>query len=1391
MSRSAKRRFPRQSHKSPHPRRRPLRLEPLETRIALSGVTVAGLSPDDGSSALVLEGAQSLPLADPSGLLPPANITLGWSSKAQMADCLAFDFGDQSLADLSWQVLENGLPIAVDTQLYNGGTSWNLANQHWETEIAAKEFAPGQMSPVVLPTFWAYSLRAQTAGNRYEIQIIRRDPTTHEIVETTTAQAGYGQFKGATADCVNETQTGTITLLELDLDDRSFAKPEFAGVAGARAYQGEQLSTLILDAGTKVNLTIGDLGFRIASMGSAQPLPDLKQASFSVTANREGVITTELSPVVENKCTLTIDTAVLAGNGGMVSLCIRNTNPGSTDADRTAPRYLGIIVEDRDGNVPASPETLTIGAVNENSSQAQQFFRGDAITGASANPVGFQQYDSQYIYLNGGPMKLPDGGTNGNAWRTSSGGYDGKKLIQSVRESMKFGAVPTVVYYNVMCPNESQQIALDNIKNETFMVEYFKDLKFTIETIRSAANGATVALVIEPDFLAYMMQSARTSSGGYNDPDTIQAMTHAAYTAGLLPDPGAGNRLPDTLPGLVEAINRGVRYLATTTEGTTDPPLNLEYGWKFNLWAYDVADVPSLMKATDDNRLKWDAGRTAIAGAAEAVAAWYVKAGILTGETGQTMDFIALDKYGTDGGATGSGYPQTTPGYTDPAAGNYFYNADHWNNYLLYAKTLHEQLNDLPVRLWQIPVGHVNQSTYAVDGQQVSPLANIDKKWEDSAVDFFFGDTFSGKSAGRDEAAAVQFFRTDTLGTVVTYDEQTQEITWSSQMKAAAEAGVQMIMFGPGLAGSTQGGGYSTDPPLDDWFWASKTKDYYVAGALFIERPSVVLNMAAEQSATTGNREIHFTVAFSHAVSGFDAEHVTLNGTTETITGATIGVEAIVDGVEYDVTVTLRDSASTCVGDVSATIAAEMVQDKDGNRNFASTSTANTVHYAPNTIAGLGKSNTAEVLDGGEPLPGVHVSLTSTIAGTFAERTTSTDASGHYQFENVPDGTYQVTVIPPGACLDTGSHSTTVIADGSQTFEADFSFGALKPSCIPNRMMVTSSLPVGSVQWRAVVQEALNLGEGTGSTSVAEASVPAPVQYLVLGPQEASPASSAAVADDLHAINVGLAAIDAEPEPTERVSVGSGGVLLDAPVDTMGEVTTATPIEAQADAQRRPVVVSAVVAIVTSADVPSAEAGGIDARDTVVIQAAGEPDQPAGLAALPTVASANAPTASVAELDVAAPVHAQCVVQPKLLTQAVVAPIVEEAIERWEAAGLDQEWLSKMQNATFLFVNLDGTSLGMAQGNRIWLDNDAAGRGWFVDFTPADDNEFRYADADRPLQAVDPQAVDRIDLLTVVAHELGHVAGLEDSEASGLMEASLKTGLRFWPSVHDAVLASL
>ena len=138
-------------------------------------------------------------------------------------------------------------------------------------------------------------------------------------------------------------------------------------------------------------------------------------------------------------------------------------------------------------------------------------------------------------------------------------------------------------------------------------------------------------------------------------------------------------------------------------------------------------------------------------------------------------------------------------------------------------------------------------------------------------------------------------------------------------------------------------------------------------------------------------------------------------------------------------------------------------------------------------------------------------------------------------------------------------------------------------------------------------------------------------------------------------------------------------------------------------------------------------------------------------------------------------------------------PIVREAIARWAggrvaASSLSRNW----RRSSYVVADLPGSYLGEAEGNMIYLDGNAAGYGWFVDPTPAVDEEFAPSPSSQQLRAIDPRAVDRIDLLTVVEHELGHVAGLGDLDASvnDLMSGVLGTGTRRNASHVDAALAS-
>jgi hypothetical protein len=128
-------------------------------------------------------------------------------------------------------------------------------------------------------------------------------------------------------------------------------------------------------------------------------------------------------------------------------------------------------------------------------------------------------------------------------------------------------------------------------------------------------------------------------------------------------------------------------------------------------------------------------------------------------------------------------------------------------------------------------------------------------------------------------------------------------------------------------------------------------------------------------------------------------------------------------------------------------------------------------------------------------------------------------------------------------------------------------------------------------------------------------------------------------------------------------------------------------------------------------------------------------------------------------------------------------PVVQEAIARWAATGISSQALDAMQQLQVSVANLPGNELERTAGRHMYIDDTAAGNGWFVDPTPAFDEEFARLGASGPLEAVDPRAVDRIDLLTVIEHEFGHLAGFIDldSATDDLMNGTLATGVRRLP----------
>jgi hypothetical protein len=138
------------------------------------------------------------------------------------------------------------------------------------------------------------------------------------------------------------------------------------------------------------------------------------------------------------------------------------------------------------------------------------------------------------------------------------------------------------------------------------------------------------------------------------------------------------------------------------------------------------------------------------------------------------------------------------------------------------------------------------------------------------------------------------------------------------------------------------------------------------------------------------------------------------------------------------------------------------------------------------------------------------------------------------------------------------------------------------------------------------------------------------------------------------------------------------------------------------------------------------------------------------------------------------------------LTQSQLQPIVTAAIARWSQAGLSPQLVHELSQVQFVITNLSG-ALGQEADNTIFLDRNADGYGWFVDPTPQQDAEFAPTAIASQERAVNAQAVDRIDLLTVVEHELGHVVGLGDVDPSlgDVMSATLGTGVRRTPQSSD------
>lgn len=523
---------------------------------------------------------------------------------------------------------------------------------------------------------------------------------------------------------------------------------------------------------------------------------DVANPSFSLFTNNSSVIDFQL-----------INGTTLRLNGlkaGRASLQIKETTTNKV-------RYVGIRVKTGDGGLPGMPDYLAIGSVGTNVDRDLNFMK-DFQPGDKN-----KRMDVRYIYLNGEPDAWD---RNVDGWQKWGGAFKGDRAITYIRENRKLGIVPFFVYYTICGSNESYGTDLAHIQDPQYLKFYFKDLKFLLDTIAAKAGDDLVGIIFEPDFIGYMMQNSGLQ------PDQITANTRLVYesayggadAAGILNsnsdrDPLTGQPFADNLQGLVRCINYLVNQ-TNTTKGT-----NIYFGWQFNIWANPYPGTPSkgLMHKTDEAGIA--DGRDFIRARAQETADYYIKAGILS--SGATC--ISIDKYGQDAVAN------DLSAAANPQNSTWFWNADHWNNYLIYISQLHQKTN-LPVILWQMPVGHIERSQAAdpYHGGLFNELINTEANgacyFEDSTTTFFFGDQFKPGAGNR-----WNWFTTNEGGDAFITDNGSDMVTWGEHFSAARDAGVVCALFGAGVGRATHGNvsdiTQALEPEDDMWFLV-KTQRY-------------------------------------------------------------------------------------------------------------------------------------------------------------------------------------------------------------------------------------------------------------------------------------------------------------------------------------------------------------------------------------------------------------------------------------------------------------------------------------------------------------------------------------------------------------------------------------
>lgn len=158
------------------------------------------------------------------------------------------------------------------------------------------------------------------------------------------------------------------------------------------------------------------------------------------------------------------------------------------------------------------------------------------------------------------------------------------------------------------------------------------------------------------------------------------------------------------------------------------------------------------------------------------------------------------------------------------------------------------------------------------------------------------------------------------------------------------------------------------------------------------------------------------------------------------------------------------------------------------------------------------------------------------------------------------------------------------------------------------------------------------------------------------------------------------------------------------------------------------------------------------------------------------------------------PAAALTAAEPQPLSSEAVAAIDAVSPELVDAAKaywrnlLGAEAATALDSVAVVVSDLGGLTLAQLEGTLIRIDADAAGYGWFIDETPEDSVEFLRgggrglgAGHDIFRATGSSAAFGRMDLLTVLTHEMGHLLGFGHDAAWPVMDGDLEAATRVLP----------